>query len=104
MVSRALDVDVVVVMFDAVFGVNFVVNLAPQSGKQPPFVDHAVKKCDKQTVEDDLPDQFRGDVGWVESDCPQFIPKRHSGFVRLGGERSYVHSPSIALLRMIVNN
>jgi hypothetical protein len=105
-VLYALDVDVIVVMFDAVFTVQFVMNLLAQPWQQPPLEDDTVKECDENDVENDLPKDFGENVRRVKGDGNNFIPKGKCFFVFvcLSGERSYVHSPSIALLRMIVNN
>jgi arginase family enzyme len=94
----------VVVMFDAVFTVQFVVNLLAQPWQKPPLEDDTIKECDEDDVENDLPKDLGQNVGRVKGDGKDFIPERKAFFVRLGGECDYVHSLSIALLRMIVNN
>jgi hypothetical protein len=81
-------------------------NLLAQPWQQPPLEDDTVKECDENDVENDLPKDFGENVRRVKGDGNNFIPKGKCFFVFvcLSGERSYVHSPSIALLRMIVNN
>jgi hypothetical protein len=98
------DVNVVLVVFDPMFGVQILVNLSSESRQQPTFVDDPVEKSHKKTVEYDLPDQFRENVGRVKRDGQKFIPKGQSGVVCLGGELIDYHSQNLSLLRTIVNN
>ncbi len=74
-VFRTFDVNVVFVVLDAVFFVEVFVDFMAKSWQQPSLVNHAVQKSDKKSVEDNLPDQLRKDVGRIKSDCPQFIPE-----------------------------
>jgi hypothetical protein len=67
-VFGARDVDVVVVVFDAVFFVDFFVQLMAQLRENPLFEHDPVDERDKHDVEDDLPKHFTDDVGGVESD------------------------------------
>jgi hypothetical protein len=54
----ALDVNVVIVMFDAVFLVEVFVDFVAKSRQQPSLVDDTVEKRDEESIEDNLPDQL----------------------------------------------
>jgi len=98
------DVNVVLVVFDSMFGVQILVNLSSESRQQPTFVDDPVEKSHKKPVEYDLPDQFRENVGRVKRDGQKFIPKGQSGVVYVCSELIDYHSQNLSLLRTVVNN
>jgi hypothetical protein len=102
-VFDTLDVDVIVVVFDAVFTVQFVVNLLAQTWQQPTLEHNTVEKCDENDVENDLPKDFGENVRRVKGDGNDFVPKGKGFFVCLSGELIDNHSHNLALLRMIVN-
>jgi hypothetical protein len=106
-VFRTFDVDVVVVVLDAVLGINFFVQLVSQLRKNPPLENNSIDKCDEDNVKNDLPKDFADDVGGIKGDRDDFVPEGN-GFISVVmagfGEFSYVHSLSITLLRTIVNN
>ena len=54
----ALDVNVVIVMFDAMFFVKVFMDFVAKSRQQPSLVHDTVKKSDEKPVEDYLPDQL----------------------------------------------
>jgi hypothetical protein len=103
-VFHTLDVDVIVVVLDAVFFIEFLVDFFTKSGQYPTFENDTVEERNKQSVKYDLPDEFREDVRRVERDGPQFVPEGHSCVVRLGGELIDNHSHNVSLLRIVVNS
>jgi hypothetical protein len=67
-VFGARDVDVVVVVFDAVFFVDFFVQLMAQLRENPLFEHDPVDERNEHDVENDLPEHLGHDVRGVESD------------------------------------
>ena len=77
MVFGAFDVDVVIVVLDAVFLIDFLVQLVAQLRENPSFEHDTVDERDKNDVEDDLPEHFTDDVRWVKCDGDDFVPEGH---------------------------
>jgi hypothetical protein len=102
-VFDALDVDVIVVVFDAMFAIQFLVNLLSQPWQEPTLEDDTVEECDEDDVENNLPENLSKNVGRVKGDGKDFVPKGKGFFVCLSGELIDNHSHNLALLRMIVN-
>jgi hypothetical protein len=106
-VLYALDVDVVVVVLDAVLCIYLFVQLMPQFRKNPLLEHNPVDEGDENDVENDLPKDFGENVRRVKGDGNNFIPKGH-GFIRMVvagfGEVIDYHSHIVALMRSIRNN
>jgi hypothetical protein len=106
-VFRTLDVDVVVVVLDAVFSINLFVQLMTQFRKNPLLEHNPVNEGDKYDVENYLPKDFSHNMRGVEGNRDDFVPKGHR-FIRMVmagfGEVIDYHSHIVALMRSIRNN
>ena len=105
MVLGTLDVDVIVVVLDAVFLIDFLVELVAQLGKDPLLEDDSVYEGDEDDVEGDLPEHFTDDVGWVKCDGDDFVPEGHLFFTVSGFcEVIDYHSQKLTQMRTVRNN
>jgi hypothetical protein len=104
-VFGALDVDVVIVVLDAVFLIDFFVQLVAQLREDPTLEDNSVDERNKDHIEDDLPEHFTDDVSWIECNSDDFIPEGHlffgvSGFCKVID----YHSQTLTQMRTVRNN
>jgi hypothetical protein len=104
-VFGAFDVDVVIVVLDAVFLIDFLVQLVAQLREDPALEDNSVDERNKDHIEDDLPKHFTDDVSWVECDGDDFIPEGHLFFAVAGFCKVIdYHSQTLTQMRTVRNN